>query len=191
MIFNIRGTSGSGKSFLVKRIMQTYTYKEPYFREGRKQPFYYMMRSVDRDLPQLGIIGHYNTACGGCDTIKLMDDVVAIVRNLSDEGNHVIFEGVIFSTEYPRTSKMIQDGLPLVVINLTTSLEECIEGVNARRFERNPNLEPVNPANTTRRVGIINRCNERLTLAGGVVLNMDRDQAYRFIMEQINPDYGY
>jgi len=187
MIFNIRGTSGSGKSYLVRKIMELYSQQEPHFIEGRKRPMYYTLKPSPLQDPQveLAIMGHYETACGGCDTIKLMDDVDRYVRELSSKGYHVIFEGVIFSTEYPRTARMIQDGLPIEIINLVTPIEECLAGVNSRRLAKNPEAQPVDPGNTTRRVGIINRCNDRLVEAGGIVYDLDRWQAFTYVCHKL------
>lgn len=187
MIFNIRGTSGSGKSYLVRKIMDLYSQKEPHFIEGRKRPMYYTLKpgALQDPKEELVVMGHYETACGGCDTIKLMDDVDRYVRELSAKGYHVIFEGVIFSTEYPRTHRMILDGLPIEIINLVTPIEECLAGVNSRRLEKNPEAQPVDPGNTTRRVGIINRCNDRLVESGGKVFDLDRWQAFIYLRHKL------
>jgi len=190
MIFNIRGTSGSGKSHLVRRLFQL-GLSQPEFVEGRKQPMYYTLQLITEDrrvLADVAIIGHYETACGGCDTIKLMDDVDRYVRELYSKGYHVIFEGVIFSTEYPRTARMVQDGLPIEIINLTTPIEECLNGVNSRRQAKKPGAEAVNPKNTTNRVRNIERCNDRLVEAGALIFDMDREKAYRYIVHKLTEE---
>jgi len=67
-VIQIRGTSGSGKSTLVRQVMGLYYEKQPLFKRGRKQPIGYIL--THPDTPSLFVPGHYESACGGLDTIS-------------------------------------------------------------------------------------------------------------------------
>lgn len=140
MIVNIRGGSGSGKSTVMRKIMERYSSKVPYFVEGRKQPLWYDLD--EKGLPSIRVLGHYETECGGCDTISknptnenetAMDFIHRLVREAHAEGITVLYEGVILSTVNGHLLKMVEEGLPIHVINLTSDLETCLMGISARR----------------------------------------------------------
>ncbi len=142
MIINIRGTSGSGKSTIVRAVMETYRngvggVVHPVYDlddQGvkiRKQPLYCLLRA--EGLPNLTIIGHYETACGGCDTINRMEDIFDLVREAHSRGDNVLFEGLLISADMKRTMKLHLDGLPLHIIALDVPLDDCFAGIMARR----------------------------------------------------------
>ena len=147
MIINVRGTSGSGKSTLVRRVMERFNYKKPVKVDGRKQPYYYELTMLPFDPRPLFVLGHYETACGGVDTLKSMDEIDALVRKLQPLGN-VLYEGLLISSEYQRVTKLGRDFPGRVhVVMLETPLEKCVEQINQRRVARG-NEKPVNPKNT-------------------------------------------
>src|SRR3972149_6381153 len=92
-IFNIRGTHGSGKTYLVERLLTEFGPAEPTYWEGRRTPkvAYYW-------LPQfsLSVLGDYSPhrKAGGCDTIQPFDLIEPLLRERAAVG-HVVFEGVI------------------------------------------------------------------------------------------------
>lgn len=146
MIINIRGTSGSGKSHLVREVMEQCTDRVPEFVEGRKRPLYYTMRQPNGRT--LAVVGHYETACGGCDTITKLDDIYSTVRMCADAGYDVLFEGLLISAEVNRAAAL-SEGQDMLVIGLTqVPLEVCVDSVNARRRAKDPDKPPVNPKNT-------------------------------------------
>lgn len=153
MIINIRGTSGSGKSTLVRSIMGRYATCESYRIKGRKQPIGYVCSDVYEGVEKpLGIVGHYETACGGCDTIPTMDMIFDLVRKSHKLGYNVIFEGLLISADHKRTLALHQEGLPLSVISLEkVDLETCLASVNERRMARlgPEKFTPVKEKNTT------------------------------------------
>lgn len=163
-LINPRGTSGSGKTTLAKAILALYDTKEDVFREGRKRPIYTLHSDTSRpDARILMALGHYEAACGGCDTITELDDVFDLVRiGLANEYD-VLFEGLILSGEIARTLAL---GVEIVtgeqefhVIALNTPVLDCVENVNKRRRARGVE-EPVRPKNTVAKA----RCVE-LTIA--------------------------
>lgn len=151
VIINIRGTSGSGKSTLVRNICDLYDGKIAYRVEGRKQPIGYVYHKAGHK--SLAVVGHYETDCGGCDTISGMDRIYDLVRQSADAGHDVIFEGLLISAEVNRTAQLHHDGYDLAVIHLDLPIEMCLDSVNSRREAKaertgKPKPGPVNPKNT-------------------------------------------
>lgn len=180
MIINVRGTSGSGKSELVRRIMALHPERKPHFVEGRKQPLFYECNSGTR-LEPLFVLGHYETPCGGCDTISKdqFDTVFGLVRELSERG-HVLFEGLLVSAERKRSQDLFSNNSTGVIIQLTTSLEDCIAGIQARRKERGDE-RPINPKNTEDKHREVPKVCWKLEGAKANVLALDREAAFEHV----------
>ena len=180
MIVNVRGTSGSGKSHLVKQVMQCYLYSTPRHVEGRKQPLYYECQHPRKEN-NLFVLGHYATACGGCDTISKdpFDTVFGLVEQLAQHGD-VMFEGLLVSAEQRRTKEKLQKDA--VIIGLSTPLEECLASIGLRRAERGDE-RPLNPENTTKRYNSLERMYPRLKAEGLNVLRFSREEALAFVRE--------
>lgn len=134
MIIQLRGTSGSGKSTLVRRVMQEYPAVQTYRVPDRRRPIGYVLRRGD--LRPVAIPGHYETDCGGCDTINGHDQIFDLVRRSHEEGHHVLFEGLLISHEFKRSSQMMLDGLPFLVIGLEVPVETCEQNVRNRRAQK-------------------------------------------------------
>lgn len=130
-IVNIRGTSGSGKSTLVRQIMAQFTSVKPSHIAGRKRPISYLCER--EGLKPLIVIGHYETDCGGTDTIPNMDEIYRRVRAAAGSGYNVLFEGLLSSAESRRTIELKQDGYDIRVVHIDIPLEECIASVEKRR----------------------------------------------------------
>lgn len=135
MIINVRGTSGSGKSTLIRRVRELYTGPTTrFFTEGRKQPIGYVHRRGFADLGRsLALVGHYETDCGGCDTIADMDQIYQRVREAHDHGYDVLYEGLLISADANRAVALHSAGLDPLVIALNTPLDVCLASVNERR----------------------------------------------------------
>jgi len=202
VIINIRGTSGSGKSTLVRSIRALY--KGPtvkFHEEGRKQPIGYVHHRGSTD-PQywtkgrpLGLVGHYETDCGGCDTIDKMERIFELVLQAHKQGMDVLFEGLLISADVNRVVDLMKCVEPntLHVIALDVPIEECLDSVNARRLNKHRRKHgeesdhlakpPVNPKNTiAKHKGVKQSC-ERLRTAGVPVHVLGRVAAYNKIKE--------
>lgn len=184
MILNPRGTSGSGKSTLVRKIMELPIWeKTPIHPEGRARPIgYFLSRTIG---PPLVVLGHYETECGGVDTISgkgMRDLVFAMVRRASELGCFVLFEGLIVGGERNRTIDLVAGGYPLVVINLTTPIETCLERVWARRLAKG-NKAPLNPANTINKKREVDRTCEMCREGGVDVQDLGNDEAFELARE--------
>ncbi len=190
MIISIRGTSGSGKSTLVRKLMSLYSFSVPRYIEGRKQPISYHLYDPENGLPPLAVLGHYESPCGGCDTIHEFDDVFRLAYEAHALGLHVVFEGVLLYCEVPRTLEMASR-TPFVVIALNTPIELCVESINLRRSTKSVLAEPVDPKNT------ITKFNGTITTMKRLQDNLvnvswcSREEAFRLILDKLNIDPAF
>ncbi len=187
MIINIRGTSGSGKTHLVRQLMEQYPHRRVYNEAGRRQPIGYVFSHPEGR--KLAVVGHYETACGGCDTIPKMEHIFELVRESAMAGYDVIFEGLLISADVNRHVELHKwaqaAGMPMEVVALTTPLQECLDSVNARRAARNPDLPPVRERNTISKFNGVRKSLERLRAAGVPVFEGSRQEALTRMQEHL------
>jgi predicted kinase len=180
MIIQLRGTSGSGKTTIVRTIMEGYQNSNPVCLEiagkVRKRPAGYLLDNGPGSK-HLFVVGHYETACGGCDTLPDYDTCIQLVRDAHANGHDVLFEGLLISGETRRCAELHNDGLPYTVVCLNTPLQECLDSVNTRRRAKKPDAEDVNPKNTEAKFKIVQRAAEKLAEAGVPVEWHSRDTA--------------
>jgi thymidylate kinase len=181
-IINVRGTSGSGKSTIVRNIMALYRQKTAIKIKGRKQPIGYLLQRLDRSL---FVPGHYETACGGCDTITKMDDVMSYVAKAADDGHAVLFEGVLLSAEVNRFVALTQAGYPVRTFYLSTPIEVCISSINERRKAKKEDAPPVDPRITTNRLRSIASGRKRLDAAGVPSFEGSREELFEMIRTEL------
>lgn len=193
-IINIRGTSGTGKSTLARQIMANYRLISKYTRIGRKQPLGYRYQHPMREFPDLGVVGHYETDCGGADTITDYDDLMQLVMQGAAQGMDVLFEGLLFSGDVKRTAVLREwaekQGIPLHVIAIQLPLDECVASVNLRRAAKAERLGrtpkgDVNPKNTiAKHRGLTLACN-RLEAEGVTVHRPEGREAALQLCKQL------
>lgn len=179
MILNIRGTNGTGKSHLVRQLMADLTREqgepfEPRHVAGRKRPLYYSL-SRGQIHPDVVVLGHYETDCGGCDTISRIDDVFTLARRFSEQGHDVIMEGMILSGEVKRSQSLVEDKVPFKIFHLDIPVQECIDSVNQRRWRRDPSKPPVKEGNIVAKHRHAARALERLAEVEADSISGDRD----------------
>lgn len=193
---HVSGTGGSGKSTLVRRVMELYPIKQELLRDGRKRPIGYALSRFRDDIDELYVPGHYETACGGCDTIKTVDEVYSLIAS-EDGGAHmraVMFEGIMVQDDVTRAvalDKHLKDTDPgdtgmgplkavrprLYVIRLNTPVETCLERIRGRRAAAG-NEKPLSEKNTRGRYeSQLRRC-QRLKDAGVAVEVLDGEAAF-------------
>jgi hypothetical protein len=141
-VINIRGSHGSGKSHLVRAFMAKCGAKPIY----SPAPFdlleiggpieAYHCRYKDHNVY---IIGPYIKDTGGCDTVKSLDDIDALVKRYHKKG-HVIFEGAIITTIYNHFKRLSDDVGGMIWANLNTPLQTCIKRVTTRNKGRDIDL---------------------------------------------------
>jgi hypothetical protein len=146
MILNVRGTSGSGKTFTVR------SFKDKYGPDliipgvdGRTAA-----HVVNYNMVPVFFIGGYANICGGCDNVKTQDLVCSYVRHFSQFG-HVIFEGLLISHSFMRYYELYKEltgyGIPFVFARMDTPLEICLDRVRQRRLAKG-NEKELNTKNT-------------------------------------------
>ncbi len=130
MLIQIRGTSGSGKTTIMRSIMQTLMWNPTYVLEGRRKPTYYVSCG---DVEGIAVLGHYESVCGGCDTFKGYSQLLTAVRHASACCPLVLMEGLMLSDDVLQTVKMHEECGPTQCYYLVTPLPLCIERVKGRR----------------------------------------------------------
>lgn len=143
MIISIRGTHGSGKSTIVKSLIEKY--KVLPLGLGKK-PEGYRINVPWLEQP-VYVVGSYLTACGGCDGIQPYDLIWPRVQQYASLG-HVLFEGALVSSSYGNIGRASVEYDPnFVFAFLDTPLKVCLERIVARRAAKGNN-KPLDPKNT-------------------------------------------
>ncbi|WP_210526641.1 hypothetical protein [Rubellimicrobium arenae] len=144
LVINPRGTSGAGKTWLVREVMaascRAGAAAMPVCRKGRHRPIAWRFAPTWRQRP-LAVIGHYDAARGGTDTIPQtdggLDEAFRLARSLATEGHDVLIEGYQLSGEVERTTVLAQAQAArerrLHVLWLDVPLERCVRNVVSRR----------------------------------------------------------
>jgi hypothetical protein len=136
MLINLRGTSGAGKSTIVRALMAQCSHKAIYGALGRLPEAYALCAG------QAFVIGPYTTECGGCDRVLPFALVPQLIQRYAQQG-HVVFEGLLISTCYGVIGRLLEAHDSRLLF-LDTPLEVCIARVEARRRAAG-NFRPFNP----------------------------------------------
>jgi hypothetical protein len=166
MLINLRGTSGAGKTTVVRALMARCGCKAIYGALGLRLPEAYVLSG---ERPAF-VIGPYLTPCGGCDRIQPFALVPELIARYAEHG-HVIFEGLLMSTTYGAVGQLTERWESRVLF-LDTPLDVCIARVEARRAAAG-NLRPFNPKLLTQKHFTIMRLKERF--GSRAVVISDRD----------------
>jgi thymidylate kinase len=181
VIVSIRGTHGSGKSTIVKKIIERYKGMalSPNVK-GRCEG--YMM-----DLPGVGtlaVIGSYHNACGGCDGIQPYSLILDRIREYAHHSNHVLFEGALVSSSYGSVGHLMNEYSPdSTFAFLDTPVEECLRRIKERRAAKG-NFEPLNPKNTVVKHDNVHRTKAQMLKLGSSVriVDIDHTKAVKGVM---------
>lgn len=176
LIINLRGNSGSGKTFTTRAFMEKGTFHEDwYFPDetpedeallGGKAKGYLRGYVGAWQKKPFAILGRYNNVCGGCDTIKTQEQIIWRVEDYVKSGYNIWLEGLILSTIYGSVGEYSEKfGDRWVFAYLQPPIEECIRRIQARRRAAG-NLKPLNEDNTRKRVATIER-NKQIVLGHG------------------------
>jgi hypothetical protein len=194
MIIQIAGTSGSGKSHLMRSFMKwaeeegipkevNYIADSVAEKGKRGSPIGYKFGTKPKPFAHnVFVVGAYESPTGGCDTIKSISQVFAVVEGHHKQGVHVLFEGLFCMNQTRGPALAAELGKKLVVLQLTTPLATCIASINSRRADRGEG-ELANKKNTTDNYNrCTNYCNQ-MRNAGARVIRVSRDEALDKILE--------
>jgi hypothetical protein len=156
--------------------MAEYQESQPLRISDRRQPIGYHLWNFQPPI-NLHVVGHYETACGGCDTISSIDQVYQEVQAAAKHVP-VLYEGIMVSGESRRCIELHRAGFPVTVIALDTDINTCLDAILERRKARG-DTRPLNPDRTIRRLGEVRRMMEHLKVAGVPTLWLDREAAYQ------------
>ena len=175
-VINIRGTSGSGKTQLVRDIMERYGIYKDFGKQGL------LLNNGT------AVVGKYNNPCGGCDTLKDQAEIMETINFFYNQGFHIIFEGLMISTIHSTWVKFAEKFAEnFYVIYLDTPLENCLQNVLERREKSGKTYnKPFNPENTIKKHKIINHQFTKEGFYNKKCLNFD--EAYNEIVNLLN-DY--
>lgn len=142
-VLNLRGTHGSGKSTIIKQLMERFD-AQPLKVPTEKKPQGYVM---DTPYGRLYVVGSYETACGGCDGIQPYSLIWPRVELYASQG-HVIFEGALISSSYGNIGRASEQyGNNFIFTFLNTPLNVCLDRIKSRRLAKG-NEKPLDPKNT-------------------------------------------
>jgi hypothetical protein len=189
---NVRGTSGAGKSYLVRKLLEPHqAAKQTVWAAGRQRPLASIYKISSKRT--LVVLGHYETDCGGCDTLPDVATVFQLVQRFYADGHDVLFEGVIISTLANQvidlwTNFLKRKPKSLLVIGLNTPLDQCIHSINQRRIGKQPpintifgdvvkRVEEVDPKNTKQKVKSVAGTMAKFEKAGVPSVWLSREEA--------------
>ncbi len=164
MIISVRGTNGSGKSTVVRGLMERGAAKPIFGVLGPSRPEAYKLLLAFVAEPVF-VIGPYVSETGGCDSVHPFKLIIELLNKYSKQG-HIVFEGMMISDTYGRIGVLLERwGLQAVFAFLPTPLDECIRRVEQRRINRG-NQKPLNPKNTINRYKSVQRVRDKIDKAG-------------------------
>lgn len=180
MIIQVRGTSGSGKSTVVRKVMESLGDWSPEFIDGRKRPIRYRHKRYKG----LVVLGHYEIDCGGCDTIGSAPKVFEAVQDT--KFTVLLSEGLLWGEDVKWTLQL--DDVRAVF--LTTSPQECLKRVEIRQNGREPADRDRVWRKLSKRVETIDRARVRLESAGVKCVKCSSARAPRVIERWIKNSLG-
>ena len=175
-VVSIRGTHGSGKSTIVRKILDKYPHEviESCGPPGTrlKTTGYAVFLPTGRTLY---VAGPYKTPCGGCDAIQPYSNIWPDIEHALGEECDVLFEGALVSSSYGSIGHAMNEYAPEAVFAfLDTPLQTCLDRIKARRAAKG-NLEPLDPKNTTVKFDNVARTKLQMAKLGSAVRIVDID----------------
>ncbi len=170
MIINIRGTGGSGKTWVMRRIIDSIAPLDKWeaqYVPGRKKPETYRYEDIY-------VLGHYESVCGGCDNIRSAKSVYELINRVLEQTPLplILCEGMLLSEDFKWMSQL-ED---VRIFFLSTSIEDCLANIRNRRKEQG-NEKELSEYRTRARLPPIESARRRLTEAGVDCRRVTSEQA--------------
>ena len=164
-IINVRGTHGSGKSTIVRSLLEANDAR-PIHVDGARRPEAYELTLAGKTT---FILGPYLSPCGGCDAVRPYALIHHLIKKYAELG-HVVFEGAVISSYWGAIGALLEGWKRNAIIAfLDTSVDECIRRVQERRAERD-DLRVLDPKNLIDKHEAIARLKLKLEAAGIVTV---------------------
>ena len=189
LIVQVRGTSGSGKSTIIKRIMSETTGWHSILQAGRRQPVRYVKQTYTAPATKfdITIIGHYESACGGGDTIGHAREIYEYIQEVQENRIYsvIIAESLLLSEDVKWTTQLYPPN-QVKLLFLDTPLQTCWDRIDERRALKG-NTRPLNYKKTETRLAQIERSRLRLIAAGFNCPLVSCETAYKEVLRCIHP----
>lgn len=183
LIINLRGNSGSGKTFATRAFMALAKDGAGSLQRGKLEDQTMMLGKQ-----HWAILGKYGNVCGGCDTIKTQAEIVDSVKYWTSRGSNVWLEGLILSTIYGTVGAYSEKfGDRWVFAYLQPPIETLLRRINLRRIEAG-NFKPLNETNTRARVKTIERNKEIVRERGRRVVELDWEEPLPALLKIIKKE---
>jgi hypothetical protein len=187
MIINIAGTNGSGKTWVVRRLIEAATPIETIAGNDLWKEFGRVVRLTKRDI---FIVGRYNNFdTGGADTIKDVSLIYDLIIQYAEKGFDVVYEGS-YAMNHMRgldmLNRMKKADIPVLILHLTTTLPECKASINERRERRGHNSFERDWKNIEGSVVRAKNFADKMRAIGATVVKVSRDEAPVKLMELLS-----
>jgi hypothetical protein len=139
MIINLRGSNASGKTSAAREIIRRSGALPIRLKPGARPLGY----AAGPPYP-VTVVGSYENACGGCDTIRTVAEMLRRVERAAALGQHVLFEGILISTTFGAIGEWARGRPDVVFMFLDTPLEVCLDRLDRRRAESGRASKPLN-----------------------------------------------
>jgi uridine kinase len=180
-VFHLRGTSGSGKTYVANRLLGT-SGAEPYAISKPGKVSIYRGLFCGRHLYILGDYSPERSA-GGCDTIPTINEVIELTTSLErqiKDGSNLFLEGLLLAHSWGAFGEYAHETFGNRYLNmfLDTPLERCISRVTKRRQAKGTGTA-LDPARLEKIQGNIEAdyhrvelCHARVVARGGVRIDI-------------------
>lgn len=190
-VINIRGTSGSGKSSFMHRLLKEFpnTPVEGILSDWKKPRIIgYEIQGQSNTY----IIGSYRTQCGGCDSFSYkgsFEDMERMIREAMPHGN-VIFEGLTVSSTLGRFLRISQENPGTFAwLFMDTPEQECHRRILARNGGREPKRDKNGLADYQKKYrGCVKQAKQLEELGEHVEWISSDDSGYKRIIEILGYD---
>ena len=182
--FNLRGTSGAGKTHVERAIFNECSMVPIRMSPNGKKVRLY--KGVYNGKP-IYILGDYSNDCGGCDTIPSVGEVAEILLTLVDEPKGVVmFSGLMISHMQGTVSAAMKPfGYRFLQAYLDTPLELMLARVQQRRDQRG-DTRPFNPENTIKDFKAVQMSRAKAIKDGFAVVDIDHTRSVEYVKEYLN-----
>jgi hypothetical protein len=178
MIVDIRGTNGSGKSFIGHNLRAKYKNMQI------RNPLVDSVGSIEGyEFPDLKLfmLGPYESVSGGCDGIRTQNDICRIIERRAPNWN-LFIEGLLVSHTFTRWNNMALRFPGWKFFFLNTPLDICIQRTQARRDAKGT-TKPFDPTHLTNDWYSCKRVRTKMLAAGRDITDLDHTRSFEIVEE--------